>query len=300
MKYIYYPGCSLKSTGKLYEESLLAVFDALGMEYAELEDWNCCGATAYMAVDERKAFALAARNMALAEEQLKSEPEVNIVSPCSACYMVLLKTQKFLEEHPDDKAAIVKALKESGLNYTGKARVRHPLDVFINDIGEKEITKRIMKPLKGVRVASYYGCQTVRPYSTFDDQRSPVTMDKIFKAAGAEIVDWTMKTRCCGASLTGTIQEVALPLSYVILHEAKKRRADVVATACSLCQFNLECYQDDMDKKFKTDLKIDVIYFTQLLGLALGVDPKKLGIHRLFVTPENIYKIMEGGNRVYV
>ena len=119
MKYIYYPGCSLKSTGKLYEESLLAVFDALDMDYAELEDWNCCGATAYMAVDERKAFALAARNIALAEEQLRSEPEVNIVSPCSACYMVLLKTQKFLEEHPEDKAAVVKALKDSGLNYTG-------------------------------------------------------------------------------------------------------------------------------------------------------------------------------------
>lgn len=300
MKYIYYPGCSLKSTGKLYEESLLAVFDALDMDYAELEDWNCCGATAYMAVDERKAFALAARNIALAEEQLRSEPEVNIVSPCSACYMVLLKTQKFLEEHPEDKAAVVKALKDSGLNYTGKVNVRHPLDILVNDIGEKEITKRITKPLKGVRVASYYGCQTVRPYATFDDQRNPVTMDKIFKAAGAEIVDWTMKTRCCGGSLTGTIQEVALPLSYIILHEAKKRRADVVTTACSLCQFNLECYQDDMDKRFKTDLKIDVIYFSQLLGLALGVDPKKLGIQRLFAIPENIYKIMEGGNRVYV
>ena len=276
MKYIYYPGCSLKSTGKLYEESLLAVFDALDIDYAELEDWNCCGATAYMAVDERKAFALAARNIALAEEQLRSEPEVNIVSPCSACYMVLLKTQKFLEEHPEDKAAVAKALKDSGLNYTGKVNIRHPLDVLINDIGEKEITKRITKPLKGVRVASYYGCQTVRPYSTFEDQRNPVSMDKIFKAAGAEIVDWTMKTRCCGGSLTGTIQEVALPLSYIILHEAKKRRADVVTTACSLCQFNLECYQDDMDKRFKTDLKIDVIYFSQLLGLALGIDPKKL------------------------
>lgn len=300
MKYIYYPGCSLKSTGKLYEESLLAVFDALDIDYAELEDWNCCGATAYMAVDERKAFALAARNIALAEEQLRSEPEVNIVSPCSACYMVLLKTQKFLEEHPEDKAAVAKALKDSGLNYTGKVKIRHPLDILINDIGEKEITKRITKPLKGVRVASYYGCQTVRPYSTFEDQRNPVSMDKIFKAAGAEIVDWTMKTRCCGGSLTGTIQEVALPLSYIILHEAKKRRADVVTTACSLCQFNLECYQDDMDKKFKTDLKIDVIYFSQLLGLALGIDPKKLGINRLFAIPENIYKIMEGGNRVYV
>ncbi|MCC7158069.1 MAG: CoB--CoM heterodisulfide reductase iron-sulfur subunit B family protein [Ignavibacteria bacterium] len=300
MKYIYYPGCSLKSTGKLYEESLLAVFRALNIDYVELNDWNCCGATAYMAIDEDKAFVLAARNLALAEEQLKGEEEVNIVAPCSACYMVLLKTQKYLKENPADMRKVQTALYESGLTYTGKARIRHPLDVFINDLGEKEISKAIKKPLTGLRVVPYYGCQTVRPYSTFEDQRNPVSMDRLFKAAGAEIVDWTMKTRCCGASLTGTIQEVALPLSYVILHEAKKRRADVITTACSLCQFNLECYQTDIDKKFKTDLKIDVLYFTQLLGLALGIPPVELGIQRLFSAPDNVFKILEGGDHVYV
>ena len=300
MRYIYYPGCSLKSTGKLYEESLLAVFDALDIEYEELKDWNCCGATAYMAVDEKKAFVLAARNIALAEQQFNDEEEVNIVAPCSACYMVLLKTQKFLKDNPEDMAIIKAALEESGLEYKAKAKVRHPIDVLINDIGEQEITKRITKPLKGIRVASYYGCQTVRPYSTFDDQRNPVMMDRLFKAAGAEVVDWSMKTRCCGASLTGTIQEVALPLSYIILHEAKKRRADVITTACSLCQFNLECYQTNIDKKFKTDTKIDVIYFTQLLGLALGLEPKKLGMNRLFAQPEDLYRIMKGGKPVYV
>lgn len=300
MKYIYYPGCSLKSTGKLYEESLLAVFRALDIDYVELNDWNCCGATAYMAIDERKAYVLAARNLALAEEQLKDEKEVNIVAPCSACYMVLLKTQKFLEQNPAEQKIVKDALKESGLTYTGKAKVRHPLDVLINDIGEKEIAKRVTNPLKNLKVASYYGCQTVRPYSTFDDQRNPVSMDRLFKAAGAEMVDWTMKTRCCGASLTGTIQEIALPLSYVILHEAKKRRADVITTACSLCQFNLECYQTDIDKKFKTDLKIDVIYFSQLLGLALGLSHKELGIQRLFAPPENVFRILKGGDHVYV
>jgi len=300
MKYSYYPGCSLKSTGRVYEESLLSVMDVLNIDYKELDDWNCCGATAYMAVDDRKAYVLAARNLALAEEQMKNEPEVNIIAPCAACFMVLLKTQKFLEENPEDKAAVVAALKESGLNYTGRAKVRHPLDVLVNDYGEAEIIKRITKPLKGIRVASYYGCQTVRPYSIFDDQRNPETMDRLMKAAGAEVVDWSMKTRCCGASLTGTVQDVALPLSYVIVHEAKKRRADAVATACPLCQFNLECYQTDMNSKFKSDLKVDILYFTQLLGMALGIEPKKLGMNRLFTEPENLYKIMEGGNRVYV
>lgn len=300
MKYIYYPGCSLKSTGRLYEESLLEVLKALDVDFEELNDWNCCGATAYMAIDDTKAYILAARNLALAEAQLKDEKEVNIIAPCAACYMVLLKTQRFLEEHPSELKAVQAALLESGLKYTGKAKVRHPLDVLLNDIGESEITKRIKNPLKGVKVASYYGCQTIRPYATFDDQRNPESMDRLLKAAGAENVDWTLKTRCCGGSLTGTMQEVGLPLSYVILHEAKKKRADVMATACPLCQFNLECYQDDIDKKFGTDLKIDVMYFTQLLGLALGLEPKALGIKRLFEQPETVYKIMKGGDHVYV
>lgn len=188
MKYIYYPGCSLKSTGRVYEESLLSVMDVLNIDYKELDDWNCCGATAYMAVDDRKAYVLAARNLALAEEQMKNEPEVNIIAPCAACFMVLLKTQKFLEENPEDKAAVVAALKESGLNYTGRAKVRHPLDVLVNDYGEAEIIKRITKPLKGIRVASYYGCQTVRPYSVFDDQRNPETMDRLMKAPALKLL----------------------------------------------------------------------------------------------------------------
>lgn len=300
MKYIYYPGCSLKSTGRVYEESLLAVFDALEVQYEELIDWNCCGATAYMAVDDTKAYILAARNLALAEYQLRNEEEVNVVAPCSACYMVLLKTQKFLKENPVELKATQAALQEAGLKYTGKVKVRHPLDVLLNDYGEDEITKRIKKPLKGIKVASYYGCQTIRPYATFDDQREPESMDRIMKAAGAENVDWTMKTRCCGASLTGIIQDVGLPLSYVILNEAKKKRADVVITSCPLCQFNLECYQNDIDKKFGTSIKIDVLYFSQLLGLALGLEPKKLGFQRLFTQPEKIFSIIKGGDHVYV
>lgn len=300
MRYLYYPGCSLKSTGRSYEESLLAVFKALKMDVTELEDWNCCGATAYMAVDETKAFAIATRNLALAEEQFKKEKEIHIIAPCSACYMVLLKTQIFLEQNLAEKGRIKSALKESGLNYEGKVKIRHPLDVLVNDIGVKEIAKAVTHPLKGIKVASYYGCQTVRPYATFDDQREPHTMDDLTKAIGAEPVDWPLKTRCCGASLTGTIERVGLPLSYMILKEASKRRADVVSTSCPLCQFNLECYQDNMNKQFHNDIHIGVVYFSQLMGLALGIDPKTLGMNRLFVPPDNVYKIMKGGEKVYV
>ena len=300
MKYLYYPGCSLKCTGRSYEESLLAVLKALKIDFVELNDWNCCGATAYMAVDESKAFAVASRNLALAEQQFKDEEEVNIIAPCSACYMVLLKTQTYLSQNEAELKKITTALKQAGLNYEGRVKIRHPLDVLVNDYGVAEITKAVKHPLKGINVASYYGCQTIRPYATFDDQRNPTTMDELTKAIGATPVDWPLKTRCCGASLTGIISEVGLPLSYIILNEAVKRRADVVATSCPLCQFNLECYQTDINKKFHNDLHIGVVYFTQLLGLALGLSPKELGMQRLFVKPDNVYKVVEGGEPVYV
>jgi heterodisulfide reductase subunit B len=300
LKYLYYPGCSLKCTGRSYEESLLAVFKVLGIDYVELDDWNCCGATAYMAVDETKAFAIASRNLALAEQQFKNENEINIIAPCSACYMVLLKTQNFLAQNETELKKIKYALKESGLNYEGKVKIRHPLDVLVNDFGINAITKAVKHPLKGIRAASYYGCQTVRPYATFDDARDPSTMDKIVKAIGAEPVDWPLKTRCCGASLTGTVEQVGLPLCHSILYEAIKKRADVIITSCPLCQFNLECYQTKINKKYNQDLHIGVIYFTQLLGLALGILPPELGMNRLFVKPESVYKSVGGGAAIYV
>jgi len=300
LKYLYYPGCSLKCTGRSYEESLLAVFDALKLDYAELDDWNCCGATAYMAIDESKAFTIATRNLALAEEQFKNEKEINLIAPCSACYMVLLKAQNFLAQHKNEMERIQIALKQSGLNYEGKVRIRHPLDVLVNDLGIKAISKNVKYPLKGIRVASYYGCQVVRPYATFDDIRNPTSMDEIVKAIGAEPVDWPLKTRCCGASLTGIIDIVGLPLSHSILYEAMRLRTDVVITACSLCQFNLECYQTTINKNYDQSIHIAVIYFSQLLGLALGISPKELGMQRLFIKPESIYKSVKGEKTVYV
>jgi len=282
MRYLYYPGCSLKSTGKAYEESLLAVTGALGITLDELEDWNCCGATSYMSIDEKKAFALAARNLALAEETAKVG-DVQLLAPCAACYLVLNKTQHILDERPALKQQILGALHEVELEYTGRVQVRHPLDVFVNDYGLDAIKAAVKKPLAGMKVACYYGCQIVRPYSTFDDQYNPMTMDNILQAMGAEVIDWPLKTRCCGGSLTGTIDEVGLRLNYILLHEAERRGANVIATACPLCQFNLECYQDKIGKQRHERIELPAAYFTQLMGLALGLSEKHLGLQRLFV-----------------
>jgi heterodisulfide reductase subunit B len=282
MNYLYYPGCSADAAGKPYEESLKTVLKHLNVPFAELDGWNCCGATAYMAIDEVKAFALASRNLALAEKQAAGSGPVDLIAPCAACYLVLNKTNHYREEFPHIREQMDSALESIHLTYSGKVRMRHPLDVLVNDIGLDAVKKAVVRPLKGLKVACYYGCQIVRPYAEFDDQNYPHTMDDIVRALGAEALDWPLRTRCCGGTLSGTIQEVGLRLSYIVLQEAQKRGAQVIATACPLCQFNLECMQDYMNGHFEKKTDIPVAFFSQLLGMAFGLPDAQLGMKNLF------------------
>jgi heterodisulfide reductase subunit B len=281
-QYHYFPGCSLKGGGRAYEESLLAVFDALGLELREIEDWNCCGATAYMSVDENQALTLAARNLALAES---AGGAADIVVPCSGCYLVLNKTRHVLEDYPKLGEEVRGLLSRHGLRYEGRACPRHPLDVLVNDVGLEEIRKRVVRPLKGLKVAPYYGCQIVRPYATFDHQTHPMTMDRLLEAIGATVTPYPLKTKCCGGSLTGTITEVGMRLAYILLNEAHKHQADVMVTVCPLCQFNLDAYQDRVSSEHGP-VNMPVVYITQLLGLALGLDWRTLGLQRQIVSAE--------------
>ncbi len=283
MAYLYYPGCSLKSTGRAYEESMRAVFAKVGIPLEELEDWNCCGATSYMSISELKAFALSARNFALAEKQGGRDKTTDLIVPCAACYLGLSKAHKYLDEFPDIRSKVDEALAAAGLKYSNNLKIRHPLDVLVNDVKKDRLAGLVTQPLKGLKVACYYGCQIVRPYAEFDNQDSPQSMEKIFRILGAETIDWPIKTRCCGGSLSGTVPEVGLRLSYLLLLEATRRGADCIATACPLCQFNLECYQPKMSSKYNEKIDIPVLYFTQLAGIAMGLGEKELGLQRLFV-----------------
>jgi heterodisulfide reductase subunit B2 len=274
MKYAYYPGCSLRGTGRAYEESLLAVFRILEIEFEEIDDWNCCGATTYLSVDELTSYALAARNLALAARKY-----TDIIAPCAACYLVLNKTQHYIREYPNIKLVVTRALNAIDLTYRDYIRVRHPLDVLLNDIGLAKIGEKIKTPLKGLKVAPYYGCQIVRPYATFDDQRDPTSMDRLLQACGAKIVHYPLKTRCCGGSQKGTLPEVGLDLIHYLLSEAHANGADVISTACPLCQFNLDAFQDEAGDRHHP-ISIPVVYFTQLLALALGATAQEIGLRR--------------------
>ena len=287
MSYAYYPGCSAKGTGRAYEESLYAVFGALGTGLDELEDWNCCGASGYPAVDAVKAAALSARNLALAEGARPGPDPVDILAPCAGCYRAMLKTEQTLAGGGAVAARVGGALGAAGLRYEGRARVRHPLDVLVNDIGLDRIAEAAVRPLGGLRVACYYGCLLVRPYATFDDRRTPTSMERLLESVGAEPIDWPLRTRCCGGScycggpLIGALPEATLRLSYRLLKDAKRRGADAIATVCPLCQFNLEAFQGQMARKFGEPADLTVGFFTQLLGTALGLDERALGVHRM-------------------
>ncbi len=284
MSYAYFPGCSLRGTGKAYEESLLAVFRVLGIELEELPDWNCCGATTYMSYDELHSYALAGRNLSIAAKSRQ-----DIVAPCAACYLVLNKTHHYVNEYPHIRYIVEKSLGSIGLEYRKDVKVLHPLEVLLNDIGEAKLRSTVKFPLDEMRVAPYYGCQIVRPYATFDNQRNPVSMDRLLEACGAKVIYYPVKTVCCGGSQKGSLPEVGLDLIRHLLRTAHTNGANVIATACPLCQFNLEVFQKEAAWS-ETEHLIPIVYFTQLIGLALGIDQRSLGLHRALVPLDVIHQ----------
>lgn len=276
MEYLYYPGCSLEGAARQYDESLRAVFAALGLGLKELEDWNCCGATMYMSVSETTSLGISARNLALAGR----DGDRDLVAPCSACYTVLLKTHRFLRESPELRVRVNRLLGEAGLEYRLNVRVRHPLDVLVNEVGMERIVAAASRRLDGLRFAPYYGCQIVRPERGFDDPEFPEAMDRLFAALGAGPVYFPMKTRCCGGMLMTTFPEVCLELIKELLACAAENGADCIVTTCPMCQVNLEAYQQRVNRAFGTAYRMPVVFFTQLLGLALGCRPEALGFER--------------------
>jgi len=288
MEYTYYPGCSLEASAKNYDESVRFVFKSLGQELVDLEDWNCCGATYYMSTKETISLVISARNLALAEKHGR-----DIVAPCSSCYTILYKTNHILKNNPIMKAKVDQALRKDKLRYNLTVKVRHPLEVLVNDIGIEAIASKARCRLDGVKIAHYYGCQIVRPDRGLDNKENPKMMDNLFAALGAQNVYFPMKVRCCGGMLMTTYSDVALELNKNILECAHENGADLVLTTCPLCQINLEGYQGKIKKKFKTDFNLPVMFFTQALGLALGGTSKELGLERNLIPFELKEKRME-------
>jgi heterodisulfide reductase subunit B len=281
--YTYYPGCSDEATGIAYGMSMRAIGNALDMQMDELDDWNCCGTSPYHVAEELEAICVAARNLALAEPKGQ-----DLITGCNACYVTLGKTNKVLSNNPELRAKANEALAEGNLKYNGGIAVRHLLEVIVNDFGYDEIASRVTKKLEGLKVACYYGCQLTRPNLGFDDSENPRSLDKLVEALGGQPVQFEMKARCCGASLVMSEENLALGLIDKILKDVQNSGADCIITACPLCQLNLDAYQSKAKKKNKADYNIPVLFFTQLLGIAIGLSEKALALKKGIVSCKKV------------
>jgi len=282
MKYAYFPGCSIHASAKEYAMAANAVNKFLGIELVEIPNWNCCGAIdAVYAYNPLLSISLSTRNLALAENM-----KMDVVTLCSACFFTLSRANNMLRENADMKSRVDKAINDAGLKYAGGVRIRHYIDVLANDVGFDKIHQNVKVPLKGLKVAPYYGCLIVRPtgIQRFDDPEHPTSMDRMIETLGAEAVDYPDKTRCCGASLVMTDEEVMMEMTKALLLTAKNAQADCIVTPCPMCHFNLDAKQKDIESHFNIDIRLPVLYITQLIGLAFGLPPKELGLHRNIVS----------------
>jgi len=278
-KFTYYPGCSSQGSAAHLDKSLRAVAPRLGIELQELDDWNCCGASVgQIGGGYLPNTALTGRNLANAEKQASSQ---DILTGCAACYLNTHGGNEKIKEDVKLRSKVNEALGAADLSYDADLQVRHACEVLVNEVGLDAIKEQVTNPLTGLKVAGYVGCQTVRPfaatdgggdYDTYDD---PEFLDNFVEACGAEAVDFDVKTSCCGGSVSVMSPDKTLHLIKTILQAAQDADADVIATPCPLCQTNVEMYQDQINKEFGTDFQIPVVFYSQIMAVAFGMDKDK-------------------------
>lgn len=281
-KYSYYPGCSLHTTAKEFDISTKVVMEELGIELEDLKDWSCCGGSIAAGISHDVGMAMAARNVALSQKQ-----NLDLLASCSGCYNKSARAMKALQDSTE-KDKISAMLSDMGIEVSDyNIRVRNVVDVLANDI---DITERIQKPLTGLKVACYYGCLLTRPadITGWDSPVFPTSMDRLSEICGAEVVDFRSKTKCCGGPILVSKQEVAFDLTKNILDEAQSLGADCIVLACPLCDTNLELRQTDIEKKYNVSYNMPIFYITEIIGLALGIKPQKLGINKHIVSAKSV------------
>ena len=287
-KVAYYPGCALEGTGHAYNRSTKAVGKALGLELDEVENWNCCGAMEVKNIDPKIQTYLSSRVMGIAANKMGHDV---VMAPCNGCYHNLKKAEYDLE-HDTESKEVVERLSKKAHHSTyeaGQIETIHALDWIKGAIVEEALAAKIKNSLKGLKVANYYGCMYTRPRHIFPekDQDGPLSdstsqphfMDDILEAAGADNVDFPLKTACCGGAHTLSDSDTSTLLVTNILKAAEAAGAEVIATECPTCHSGLEMHQVRAEKKHGYKSNVKIVYFTQLLGMALGLSKRKVGLH---------------------
>jgi heterodisulfide reductase subunit B len=273
MKLAYYPGCSLHSSSVEYDISTRKVCSALGIDLREVKDWICCGSSPAHQYDDLMSVALPAKNLAMVRQ---TNDLKQVCAPCASCYSRLKVTQQRLTDNNLKKE--VETVID--MEYPEDIEVLHILDVVTEKAGIDNIKEKVVKNLAGMKVACYYGCLMTRPPKVTGKKQfeNPTQMESLIEALGAEAVDWNMKTFCCGAAFALTKTDVVLELTKKILADAEASDADAISVGCPLCHANLDGRQTQINSKFNANFHTPIFYFTELMGLALGIEAKELGI----------------------
>lgn len=288
MKYGFFPGCTLEAAALEAKLATLKVAKALGIELMELDGWTCCGATHAQDVDTLTALAVNARNIALAEKE-----GIPLLTLCNTCTLMLRKAKQQLDNAEELKGQINSIIKETGLEYTGNSEVTHLLWVLIKDYGLENLKKKVKNPLKGLKLANFYGCHIVRPPEImgFENHLNPKSLKILAEALGADSVEFDRKLDCCGFHAVFPAEDEVLKISGLVCKSAKEAGANCLVTPCPLCQMQLDMYQPESQKKFKEDITIPVLHLPQIIGLALGFSPDELGMKRHVVNTGEWYGI---------
>ncbi len=284
MNYAYYPGCSLESTSPDFHLSTQALIDFLELDIEEIPDWTCCGASAIHPDNKLLSYSLPSLTLDAANQEGK-----DIMVQCPACYAHLKEARHALRRKDQLTEDVIEVV---GKEVESSLQIKHFSEILVHEIGLEKLQEKRVKSLEGLKIANYYGCVIVRPQKImeYDDPENPMLMDQLVDLTGATSVDWPFKTKCCGASNSISRTDVVLDLTYEILRLAKQNGAEAISVLCPLCHINLDLRQKAIEKRYHEKFNLPIFYYTQLLGLSFGLDPKELALERLFVSPFPLLK----------
>ena len=286
MKLLYYPGCTLKTSAKNLEKSAFAIMDALGHEMVEMEDWNCCGVVASLTDDDLMHHLAPLRSLIHVEDA----GENRVVTLCDMCCNTLKQTNLRVKEIPDDLETLNLFMDREN-DYKGTVEVLHFLEFLRDEIGFDVLKKKVKHPLKGMKIMPYYGCMLLRPREVaIDDAEEPTILGDLLSALGAEVVDNPFKVECCGSYHTVENKELVSKRAHRITSFATERDSDAMVLSCPLCKFNIDARGKEAEKMFKGYKQIPVYYYTQLIAVALGLDPSVCGFEEHNVDPTVLLK----------
>ena len=290
LKYALYPGCAAKgATPELYQ-STMAIIGRLGIEVVELTAASCCGAGVVAEADPDVALALNARTFAQAEQL-----GLDVMTICGTCQGVMGAANKRLKTEPGLRERMNRVLEPAGMTYRGTVQVKHLLWIVVREVGLQRLGEQVRVSMEDFRIAPFYGCYILRPSWDlgFDDPENPTSLEKVIRAVGGEPVAYAGRTKCCGFPIILEKEAIAVAMAGTNMKEAKDGGADFMVTPCPLCHMSLDIYQDRAGKAVNTQLNLPILHLPQLLGLAMGIPPKDLGVSRHLVPVDSIIRLTE-------